>query len=140
MNLLSGRIFVSVIFIAPLTMRGDVMGITAGSSATPALGQNDLNYASTINVSYQTFCTFLLSGAQATFPATNFTFAGYGNIGGLFSQIVSSDINVSVYQPWVVNNFANPAPGANTITDPSGRTVARNVQNQDAGGADVVIN
>ena len=129
-----------VLFIAPLSVQGDGMGTTTASAATPSVGVDDLNFASTINVSYQNFCAFLLSGAQARFPTTNFTFAGFGNIGGLFPQIVSSDFNFSVYQPWVVNNFATATTGANFITDPSGRRVARQVQNQDVGGADVVIN
>jgi hypothetical protein len=133
-------VVVFALFISPLAMRADIMGTTAGSSATPGIGPDDVNNASTIDVSYQNFCSFLLRGAQARFPTTNFTFAGFGNIGGLFSQVVSSDFNISVYQPWVVNNFATVADGTNFLTDPSGRKVARTVQNQDAGGANVVIN
>lgn len=129
------------LFISPPAMRADIMGTTAGSSAIPAVGIDDMNFASTINVSYQNFCSFLLNGAQTRFPTTSFTFAGFGNIGGLFSPVVSSDFNVSIYQPWVVNNFTtNPTGGTNFLTDPSGRRVARQVQNQDVGGANVIIN
>ncbi len=129
-----------VLFVIPLTMRADLMGTTSASSATPGKGPDDLNYASTTNISYQNFCAFLLNAAQTRFKTTNFTFAGFGNIGGLFPQIVSSYINISVYQPWVVNDFATQTTGANFITDPSGRRVARQVQNQDVGGANIIIN
>jgi hypothetical protein len=130
------------IWIAPLSMRAAVMGGFTGSSADPASGPDDMNFASTPDVTYQTFCSWMLQGLAAQFSGINFTFAGGGsNIGGLFPQIVESDFLISDYKPWVVNNYYNSGTGTgqNFFTSLATTVIARNVRQQDAGGANIEI-
>ena len=122
------------ILMAPHAVRGAL--ITGGVSQTasdngPNGSRDDANVSTTMTATYQTFCSWLIYGMQNQFPSVNFTFAGYGNIGGLFSQVPSNDFAFTQYTPWVDTD-----PGA---TAPTGFISSRPVTNQDAGGVDAVL-
>ncbi len=127
------------ILIAPLAARGDLITGGAGSSKSdngPNGGRDDTNVSTTLNASYQTYCSWLIYGMQNQFAGVNFTFAGSGsNIGDLFSQVPSSDFKVSQYKPWVDNNTSS----TNNVVNPTGFSDYRGVTNQDAGGADILL-
>jgi PEP-CTERM motif len=144
-------VVVTAAFISPLTMRADTIKGTTTGSTISGVGVDDTNTVTTMNVSFQTFCSWLLYGMQSQFSGVNVTFAGGGsNIGNLFTAISASDFTISQYAPWVVNNWvatdANGmvTGGMNYISSPAmvngnNLTFARGVQGQDAGGADIVI-
>jgi len=123
--------------LAPLTMLGAmIQGMTAGKTVS-GVGQDDVDTATTINISYQTFCPWIVSGA-GRFPGYNFVFAGQG-VASNIANIDPGDFTISQYNPWVIdnnsttNNITTPDPSAgNSIVD-------RNVTGQDAGGADILI-
>ena len=135
MNVIGRMLLGILILMAPLAARADFITGGTGSMVSdngPNGGRDDTNVATTINASYQTFCSWLIYGMQNQFPGVNFTFAGSGsNIGDLFSPVPSSDFSFKQYDPWVDTD-----PGA---TAPTGFVNARPVNNQDAGGADAVL-
>jgi len=123
--------------LAPLTMWGAlIQGTTAGKTVS-GVGQDDIDTATTINITYQTFCPWIVSGA-GRFPGYNFVFAGQG-VASNIANIDPGDFTISQYNPWVIDNNAT----TNNITtpDPSAgnSNVNRNVTGQDAGGADILI-
>src|SRR5579864_8372435 len=82
--------FALTIGIAPFTMCGSIIdgsavgtikGTTTGKTVT-GVGPDDLDTTTTINVSYQTFCPWIVAGATA-YPAFNFVFAGQGVASGI---------------------------------------------------------
>jgi hypothetical protein len=144
-------VVVAVILISPLTIQADsIKGTTAGDTKS-GLGVDDMNTVTSMNVTFQTFCSWLLYGMQSQFPNVNVTFAGNGsNIGNLFTAISASDFTISQYAPWVVNNWVatdadgKVTGGMNYVSSPAavdGNNLpfARGVQGQDAGGVDIVI-
>jgi len=96
-------------------------------------GPDDVDTATTINVTYQSFCPWIVAGAAA-FPAFNFVFAGQG-VASNIPNIDPGDFSIGQYSPWVVNNNGT----TNNITGPDGGNYNRGVTNQDAGGANIVI-
>ncbi len=93
--------------------------------------RDDSNVTTSMTATYQTYCSWLLYGMQSQFAGVNVTFAGYGNIGGLFSQVPATDFNFLQYTPWVDTD-----PGAK---EPTGFFDSRPVANQDAGGVDATL-
>jgi hypothetical protein len=65
------------------------------------------------------------------FPTYNFVFAGLGPIGEHFSDLADNSIEISAYQPWVVNSP--------TLTSNGGTNYNRGVSNQDASGLNILI-
>jgi hypothetical protein len=65
------------------------------------------------------------------FPGYNFVFAGLGPIGQNFPDLADNSIEISAYQPWVVNSP--------TLTSNGGTDYNRGVTNQDAGGLNILI-
>ncbi len=136
---------ICTILLASHAMRADL--ITGGTGSTvsdngPAGGRDDFNTATTFDATYQTYCSWLITGMQNQFSGVNFTFSGFGNIGGLFSQAPSSNFSLLVpglpngtttnqYRPWVDTSIP--------VTNPTGFSDTRPVSNQDSGGANVVL-
>jgi len=132
----------SLMLIVPHAL--EAAGITGGVGSTvtdggPNGNRDDTNTATTFDVSYQTFCTWLITGMQNQFPKVNFTFAGSGsNIGNLFAQVPAGDFTLLVpgvadsqYKPWVNTSTK--------VINPTGFGDSRPVTNQDAGGANFVL-
>jgi len=120
--------------MAPHAVRAALITGGAGSTASdmgPMGTRDDSNVTTSMTATYQTFCSWLLYGMQSQFAGVNVTFAGYGNIGGLFSQVPPTDFNFLQYTPWV-----NTDPGAK---EPTGFFDSRPVANQDAGGLDATL-
>ncbi len=129
---------ISASLIAPLALRADLIAGGAGATATdggPANGRDDANVATTFNSTYQTFCSWLIYGMQNQFPGVNFTFAGSGNIGGLFAQVPASDFLFTQYRAWVDTNTNSTNP----LIPPNGFAYSRGVSDQDSGGANAVL-
>lgn len=129
---------ICAILIAPPVVRADL--ITGGSSSIakdngPDGTRKRYNVTTSFTATYQTFCSWLISGMQNQFSGVNFTFAGYGNIGGLFSQVPSTDFALTQYQPWVDYNTDNKNP----LVPPNGFTYPRGVSDQDSGGVNMVL-
>jgi hypothetical protein len=136
---------ICAVLLSSHAMRADLIAGGAGSTVSdngPAGGRDDFNTATTFNATYQTYCSWLINGMQAQFSDVNFTFAGYGNIGGLFSQVPSTDFSLLVpglpdgntpnqYRPWVDTSIP--------VFNPTGFSDTRPVSNQDAGGANIVL-
>lgn len=133
---------VCAILLAPHAARADLITGGAGSTVTdngPNGGRDDTNIATTIDATFQAFCSWLIDGMQNQFPGVNFTFASSGsNIGNLFSQVPSNDftllvpgVNGSQYKPWVDTSTS--------VINPTGFGDARPVTNQDAGGINFVL-
>jgi hypothetical protein len=119
--------------VAPFTTWGGVIqGTTAGKVAT-GTGPDDVDTSTTISVTYQVFCPWIVAGAAA-YPGYNFVFAGQGVASGI-SNIDAGDFTIDQYNPWVINSNATK----NNITGPDGGNYNRGVTNQDAGGANIVI-
>jgi hypothetical protein len=127
------RVLPLAIAILPALMQADTINGTTAGTTVAGVGPDDLNTASTVNITYQTFCPWIVNGVTA-YPGSNFVFAGFGVASG-FKDVSASDFTISDYTPWVVNNNAT----TNNITDPAGVNRNRGVTNQDAGGADIVI-
>src|SRR5204863_6222657 len=68
------------------------------------------------------------------FTANNFVFAGQGAASSI-PNIASSDFTVSSYAPWV----GNSNNGSNNIVGMDGQNYNRGVNNQEAGGANIMI-
>src|SRR3954468_1425560 len=100
--------------------------------ADPAV-RDDRDTATTFDVSYVTTSRFITQGAGA-YPNFNFLFAGQ-DLTANVPNIPDSDFTITQYTPWVVNN--NMTEGFLTL--PSTDKVSRNITNQDAGGANIVI-
>ncbi len=126
--------------LAPLTLRADMSFGVAGMSVGPVKGQDDLNSASTRSIFYLTSSLLIPQAlALGNFPVADYVFAGQG-VAVNIPNIPASDFTVSQYKPWVVNNNST----ANFVSGPdvaNGNPVihSRNITNQDAGGADIVI-
>jgi hypothetical protein len=119
--------------IAPFTMWGAIIqGPIAGKTATGA-GPDDVDTATTINVTFQTFCPWIVAGAAA-YAGSNFIFAGQG-VASIYNSVDPGDFTISQYNPWVVNSNATN----NNMNRPDGGTYNRGVTNQDAGGANIII-
>jgi hypothetical protein len=119
--------------VAPFTMWGALIGgTTAGKTAT-GTGPDDVDTSTTVNVTYQSYCPWIVAGAAA-FPAFNFVFAGQG-VASNIPNIDPGDFSISQYNPWVVNSNAT----TNNMNQPDGGTYNRGVTNQDAGGANIII-
>ena len=124
--------------IAPLTMWGAmIQGTTAGKTVS-GVGEDDIDTATTINVTYQTFCPWIVDGT-GRFPSYNFVFAGQG-VASNIPNIDPGDFTIGQYNPWVVNNNldANNVETPDT-SSPANRDVNRNIAGQDAGGANILI-
>jgi hypothetical protein len=122
-----------VIAVAPFAMQGSmIQGTTAGKTVT-GVGIDDTDTATTMNITYQTFCPWIMAGA-ARFPTYNFVFAGQG-VASNIPNIDPGDFTIDQYSPWVVSNNAT----TNNITPPDDSNVNRGVTDQDAGGANIVI-
>src|SRR5581483_2804740 len=94
---------ICAILCAPYGLRADL--ITGGSNSMakdngPDGTRQRYNVATNFTASYQTFCSWLIYGMQSQFSGVNFTFAGYGNIGNLFSPVPSTAFALTQYQPW----------------------------------------
>ena len=120
--------------VAPFTMWGSIIqGITAGKTVT-GTGTDDIDTATTTNVTYQTYCPWIVAGA-GIFPTYNFVFAGQG-VASDIKNIDPGDFTISQYSPWVVNSNDT----TNNITGPNtGGNYFRSVTGQDAGGANIVV-
>jgi hypothetical protein len=101
----------------------------------PDANRKRYNVTTSFTASYQTFCSWLINGMQSQFSGVNFTFAGYGNIGGLFSQVPSTDFALTQYQPWVDYS----TNGTNPLMPPNGFPYSRGVSDQDSGGLNMVL-
>ncbi|HET6182792.1 MAG TPA: hypothetical protein VFA03_04285 [Acetobacteraceae bacterium] len=128
--------------LAPALHAGPINGTITGSTATaPALAvhpqnRDDTDTATTINIQYFNYCSWIVNGIATQYPNyTNLVFAGIGAVGQNFTPIDPSDFTISQYKPWVVNNNAT----TNFITAPDNGNVNRGVSNRDSGGADIVI-
>lgn len=134
-----GSVVLLIGFIPFPVWGGPINGTITGSTAT-ATGVYDDGLpstvtSSTIDISYFTSCYFITNGITAGgFGAYNFVFAGQGVASGI-ANIDPSDFTIAQYNPWVVNNNAT----TNFITGPDSRNYDRNLTNQDAGGANIVI-
>lgn len=112
--------------------------LSANTAAPTAMGTgpDDINVSTITGMSYQTFCSWILQGLNASgYTAANgwnFAFAGSGAASAI-ANIPSSDFTPSYYQAWVVTNDAIPN-GTYSSNIPT-----RPVNNQDAGGADFVL-
>jgi hypothetical protein len=124
---------VIAIGIAPFTMWGALIGGTTAGKTVVGGGPDDVDTSTTINVTYQSYCPWIVAGAAA-FPAFNFVFAGQG-VASNIPNIDPGDFSIGQYNPWVVNNNGT----TNNITGPDGGNYNRGVTNQDAGGANIVI-
>ena len=119
--------------ILPLLLQADAINGTITGKTVSANGPKDVDTATTIGITFQTYCPWIVNGASA-YPASNFVFAGLGVASG-FTDVSASDFTISNYIPWVVNNNAT----TNNLTNPAGQNQNRNIKNQDAGGADIII-
>lgn len=119
----------------PLEARaGSINGTTAGSSVSMNIdGYKDT--VTTISMQYFTSCYFITNGITAGgFGGYNFVFAGQGVASGI-ANISASDFTIAQYAPWVVNNNST----TNNITGPDSANYNRDLTNQNAGGANIVI-
>jgi hypothetical protein len=114
---------------------GTIQGTTAGMTVSGVIGDDTITNTTT-NISYQTFCSWIVNGAAA-YPAYNILFAGYGAAAAL-SSVDAGDFTIAQYNPWIgtSNNTAN----GNFVTGPDGAKYSRGVTNQEAWGANIVIN
>ena len=123
--------------VAPFTMSGALIGGTTAGKTVSGVGQDDIDTATTYDITYQTFCPWIVAGA-ARFPTYNFVFAGQG-VASDIKNIDPGDFTIGQYNPWVINNNGT----ANNVTSPDpsagNSNVNRNVTGQDAGGADILI-
>lgn len=135
--------------LVPITLLADpIKGTTAGS--TVSMGaiaahpntRDDTDTSTTFNVSYFSYCSWIVNGAKA-YPGYNFVFAqGGSNIGNMFQNIDPSDFTISQYTPWVVNsnNNTNFISGPDKSgTPPVNVKHSRGVTGQDSGGANIVV-
>jgi len=125
----------------PTLLWAQLRGNTGGSTVS-GFGIDDVNTSTTINASYldpstspvlDPFTGTTILNQLTRFPGT-YVFAGTGDAINV-PAIPSSDFNLVVYHPWVVNN--NPVQ--NEIIGPDGGNWNRGVYNQDAGGADFLL-
>ena len=140
-----GIVLAIAVGLPALMMGGTVVpgGTITGSTAGPTQGQDDFNTATTLSITYFTYCPWLLPAVtSAGFSANNIVFAAPGYIPqvlqGLVTPIAASDFTISNYSPWVVNNNTT----TNNVIGPNGRVNGnynRGVTGQDAGGADIMI-
>ena len=62
----------AILLLAPHIARADLITGGAGSTVTdngPNGGRDDTNIATTIDVTYQTFCSWLIDGCRTSFQA-----------------------------------------------------------------------
>jgi MYXO-CTERM domain-containing protein len=133
--------FALVIAAAPAPLRAQLHGNTAGSTVS-GFGIDDVNTSTTIKATYLDPATSpildpvagtTILNQLAGFPGT-YVFAGTGHAINI-PAVPSSDFNLVEYHPWVVNN--NPIQ--NEIIGPDGANWNRGIYNQDAGGADFLL-
>lgn len=126
---------------------GVIQGTTTGSTvmapgiANHPMTRDDMDTATTINVTYFRYCPWIATGAMA-FPTYNFVFAGIGPIGSMFTSVDPGDFTIAQYKPWVVNNnpTMNNISGPNKVgAPPMNANYNRGVTGQDSGGADIVV-
>lgn len=142
-KLLHSLLFQSCMVAATVSAAGLVQatpligGTTTGSTVSaPALNpdpqsRDDKDTVTTDDITYITSST-LVTQAAAAFASYNFVFAGASSgVGSNFTPIAPSDFNISTYAPWVVNSP--------NVTSPGGSDYSRSVNNQDAGGVNIVI-
>lgn len=114
------------------TALGAIQGTTAGKTVT-GVGPDDVDTATTTDITYQRFCPWIVAGAKA-YPTFNFVFAGQGVASGI-NPVDPSDFKISQYSPWVVNSNDD----MNNMDVPDGSHYNREVTGQDAGGANILI-
>ena len=116
----------------PGIVTGDISGSTATANPLPGLPLNrdDVDVTKSDNI-VELSSSFVIAEAAMAFPGYNFVFAGLGPIGEHFSDLADNSIEISAYQPWVVNSP--------TLTSNGGTDYNRGVTNQDAGGLNILI-
>jgi hypothetical protein len=120
---------------APFTTWGAIIQGGAGKTVS-GTGPDDLDTASTIDITFQRYCPWIVSG-QSAYAGVNFVFAGQGVASGI-KIIDPGDFSVTQYNPWVVSNNSttNNVNGPNTNGN---KNFNRKVTDQDVGGADIMI-
>jgi hypothetical protein len=111
---------------------GDTAGSTAMANPLPGLPLNrdDVDVTKSDNI-VELSSSFIITQSAMAFPTYNFVFAGLGPIGEQFPDLADNSIEISTYQPWVVNS-------PNLVSN-GGTTYNRGVTNQDAGGLNILI-
>ena len=124
-----------VIAAAPFTTWGAIIEGGAGKTVS-GTGPDDLDTATTIDITFQRYCPWIVSG-QSAYAGVKFIFAGQGVASGI-KIIDPGDFTVTQYKPWVVSNNSttNFVEGPNTNGN---KNFNRKVTDQDAGGADILI-
>jgi hypothetical protein len=125
----------ALVAMAPAIHAATIQGTTAGSTVTGTIGDDIITNATT-NITYQTFCSWIVNGATA-YASSNFLFAGYGAAAAL-PQIDAGDFTIAQYTPWI--GSSNNGAGGNSVTGPDTKQYSRGVTNQEAWGANIVIN
>src|SRR5271169_3050028 len=84
---------------------GDTAGSTAMANPLPGLPLNrdDVDVTKSDNI-VELSSSFVITQAAMAFPTYNFVFAGLGPIGEQFPDLADNSIEISAYQPWVVNS------------------------------------
>ncbi|HUP04823.1 MAG TPA: hypothetical protein VMU19_12595, partial [Bryobacteraceae bacterium] len=123
--------------LVPLSVWGTTL---ASGTTVSAVAGDDNNYSTTTDVTFQTYCSWIVNGmGQAPFNANGnlpVAFAGYG-VAADVPNISSADLSVSSYAPWVVNNNGNA--GGNGIVAPDGTNYNRSLTGVEGGGANIVL-
>lgn len=131
-----------LIGMMPLSVRGQIGGTTTGATVT-ANGPKFKDTATTFDMNYFTSCPYITNGVAAVpdFAKYNFVFAGQGVASGI-PNIPASDFTIAQYKPWVVNNNTKVNYVTDPATDNKGNNLItqRGITNEDAGGADILIN
>jgi hypothetical protein len=124
-----------VIAATPFTTSAALIQGGAGDTIS-GTGPDDLDTATTIDITFQAYCPWTVSG-QGAYAGFDFKLAGQGVASGI-KIIDPGDFSVTQYKPWVVNNNStkNQVDGPNTNGNSN---FNRKVTNQDAGGADILI-
>jgi hypothetical protein len=127
---------------------GEVKGQTESKTATmkdvnvPPLNLNDTITVTTFAIKGLSTSAIINQGAKEEFQngkgknaLADLVYAGVGPIGKNFTPISLSDFDVTTYQPWVVNSTAK----INNVVTPDKVNHFRGVDDQDAGGVNIVI-
>jgi hypothetical protein len=120
---------------APFTTWGALIQGGAGKTVS-GLGPDDQDTATTIAITYQTYCPWIVSG-QSAYAGFNFVFAGQGVASGI-NNIAPGDFTVTQYNPWVISNNST-TNGVGGPNKNGNSNFNRSVTNQDVGGADIMI-
>ncbi|HET6183107.1 MAG TPA: hypothetical protein VFA03_05875 [Acetobacteraceae bacterium] len=144
MRLLKGLFVAALAALSvPPAAHAGIGGFSSGSSVNGDGPTLDVT-VTTINASFVNFTSaptspsdpsnWVLSGAAA-WPGYTFVDTAQAGV----QPISASDFTIVQYNPWVVNQYTNPAPGTNYAVGLNGSHHSRNVINQNAGGADFVL-